>query len=467
MFFQSFFDERLAQYAYLVGCQRTGEAVVIDPPRHSEAIIARAKKEGLNITAAAETHIHADFTSGARQLAEDLGAKLYLPGEGGEDWSYQYTDGLEAVLLNDGDQFSIGNIDFKVMHTPGHTPESVSYVLTDRGGGATEPMGIFTGDFVFVGDIGRPDLLEKAAGIADTAEKGAVQMFDSVQKFKQLPDHLLVWPGHGAGSACGKSLGAVPLTTVGYEKQFNWAMKEENQSAFVEQLLEGQPEAPKYFAMMKKVNKEGPELLKREEIPVVKDTDELNRLIGKDQLVVLDTRPAAEAGKNLVKGSLNIPFNKSFTNWAGWLIGYDQDMVIIADEAKEHEIREALESIHLDRILAFVRPETAVQAVGTDSYETLTVEEFVEAKKDEDAYVLDVRNDSEWDGGHMPDATHHFLGHLWNEELPKDKELLVHCQSGARSAIASSILKARGFDKVAHLAGGFGAYEGKGYDTVK
>lgn len=467
MFFQSFFDERLAQYAYLVGCQRTGEAIVIDPPRHSEAIIARAKKEGLNITAAAETHIHADFTSGARQLAEDLGAKLYLPGEGGEDWSYQYTDGLDAVLLKDGDKFSIGNIDFKVMHTPGHTPESVSYLLTDRGSGASEPMGIFTGDFVFVGDIGRPDLLEKAAGIADTAEKGAVQMFDSVQKFKELPDHMIVWPGHGAGSACGKSLGAVPLTTVGYEKQFNWAMKENDREEFVKQLLDGQPEAPKYFAMMKKVNKEGPELLNGEDIRILEDAQEFNRLRGQEGTLVLDTRPAKDAGQSLVKGSINIPFNKSFTNWAGWLIGYDQELLIIAEEGKEEEIREALESIHLDRITAFVRPETAISASGTDSYDTLTVEEFVEAKKDDNTYVLDVRNDSEWEGGHMSDATHHFLGHLWDEELPRDKELLVHCQSGARSAIASSILKARGFDKVSHMAGGFGAYERKGYDTVK
>lgn len=467
MFFQSFFDERLAQYAYLVGCQRTGEAVIIDPPRHSEEIIARAAKEGLHISAAAETHIHADFTSGARQLAHDLDATLYLSDEGGEDWHYSYLDGVDAVLLKDGDVFSIGNIEFKVMHTPGHTPESLSFILTDRGGGADEPMGIFTGDFVFVGDVGRPDLLEKAAGIADTAAEGARQMFHSVQKFKELPDYLIVWPGHGAGSACGKSLGAVPVTTVGYEKRFNWAMKENDEKAFADRLLDGQPEAPAYFAMMKKVNKEGPALLGGGPIPVIEDPERLSRLAEGDHTLVLDTRPAAEAEKALVKGSINIPFNKSFVNWAGWLIGYGESLLIVAEEGREEEIRHALESIHLDRIRAFVLPQAALAAGETDAYATLSADQFEEAKKDGRAYVLDVRNDSEWAAGRMPEAVHHFLGHLRDEELPEDRRLLVHCQSGARSAIAASILKARGFREVEHLAGGFGKYEQEGHAIVK
>ncbi|SIT75880.1 MBL fold metallo-hydrolase [Edaphobacillus lindanitolerans] len=467
MFFQSFFDEHLAQYAYLVGCQRTGEAIVIDPPRHSEAIISKAQKEGLKITAAAETHIHADFTSGARQLAHDLGATLYLSDEGGDDWRYTYTDAVDAVLLKDGDTFSIGNIEFAVLHTPGHTPESISYILTDKGGGANEPMGIFTGDFVFVGDVGRPDLLEKAAGIADTAEQGARQMFRSVKSFKALPDHLIVWPGHGAGSACGKSLGAVPLSTVGYEKQMNWAMKEDDEEAFVRRLLDGQPEAPSYFAMMKKVNKEGPELLGGGPVPLLESPERFNELRADEQTVVLDTRPAQIAEKALVKGSINIPFNKSFTNWAGWLIRYDEPLVLIAEEGKEDSVRKALESIHLDHIKAFVRPETALSGSETDTYVALSPDDFVREGKEDGVYVLDVRNDSEWASGRMPGAAHHFLGHLRTEQLPVDRRLLVHCQSGARSAIAASILKARGFSDVEHLAGGFNAYERAGHAIVK
>ena len=261
MLFRSFFDEKLAQYTYLVGCQRTGEALVIDPARHVDDVVEAAKKEGLHITAATETHIHADFVSGSRQLAEQYGVKLYLSDEGDENWKYGYTDGLNVEFVKDGSKFSIGNIDFEVMHTPGHTPESISFVLTDRGGGASKPMGIFTGDFVFVGDVGRPDLLEKAAGAAGTADSGARDMYHSVQRFKELPDYLMVWPAHGAGSACGKSLGAVPSSTVGYEKQFNWAMQINDEQAFVDELLKDQPEAPVYFAEMKKVNKIGPAVL--------------------------------------------------------------------------------------------------------------------------------------------------------------------------------------------------------------
>lgn len=252
MFFRSYFDEKLAQYSYMVACQKTGEAIVIDPARDITPYIETAQKEGFRLTAATETHIHADFVSGARQLAHDYGVTLYLSDEGDENWKYQYLDNLSAQLVKDGDVFMVGNVEFKVMHTPGHTPESISFVLTDRGGGSTEPMGIFTGDFVFVGDVGRPDLLEKAAGVKGTAASGAAQMYESLQKFRQLPDYLVVWPGHGAGSACGKSLGAVPLSTVGYEKANNWALQEMDKEQFEKELLKDQPEPPKYFAVMKK-----------------------------------------------------------------------------------------------------------------------------------------------------------------------------------------------------------------------
>lgn len=213
MLFRSFFDEQLAHMSYLVGCQRTGEAIVIDPGRNVDQYIDTAKKEGMRIVAAAETHIHADFVSGAKELAKRCGAKLYLSDEGDENWKYQYLDEVHYELVREGSVFTVGNVEFKVLHTPGHTPEHVSFILTDRGGGATEPMGIFTGDFVFVGDVGRPDLLEKAAGMVGTTDIGARQMFQSLKKFKMLPDYLQVWPAHGAGSACGKALGAVPVST--------------------------------------------------------------------------------------------------------------------------------------------------------------------------------------------------------------------------------------------------------------
>jgi len=234
-----FYDEKLAHASYLAGCQETGEAIVIDPGRDLEPYFQAAKAEGVRIVAATETHIHADFVSGLRELGEAHQVKLYLSDEGDEDWKYQYADGLNHQLVKDKDRFAVGSLVFEVMHTPGHTPESISFLLTDRGGNADRPMGIFTGDFVFVGDVGRPDLLEKAAGYQGAAEAGARAMFRSLQKFKQLPDYLQVWPAHGAGSACGKALGAVPSSTVGYEKLFNWALAHANEEEFVRALLDG------------------------------------------------------------------------------------------------------------------------------------------------------------------------------------------------------------------------------------
>lgn len=455
MYLRSFFDEKLAQYSYLIGCQRTGEAIVVDPPRDSSNVIQAAKKEGLNITAATETHIHADFVSGTRQLAHDLGVKLYLSDEGDADWKYQFTDGLQVEMLKDGSTFSIGNIDFDVLHTPGHTPESISFVLTDRGGGASTPMGIFTGDFVFVGDVGRPDLLEKAAGIAETADQGARAMFKSIQRFKQLPDYMMVWPGHGAGSACGKSLGAVPSTTVGYEKQFNWAMKEENEEAFVKELLKDQPEAPAYFAEMKKVNKLGPSILIDKEIPTITTKTEFTNELQNDKTFVLDTRPATVVENTLVPGAINIPFNKAFTNWAGWLIQYDEQIVIIAEEDIREDVLDSLKSIHLDHVKAFVNPNLLNQ-MDLTSYETITVEEF--KKQMPEGYVMDVRNDSEWKDGHLEKAHHHFLGKLRDVDLATNTPVLMHCQGGARSAIGASVLKSLGFTNVKHMAGGYAAY---------
>ncbi|MHA6260601.1 MBL fold metallo-hydrolase [Sporosarcina sp. CAU 1771] len=456
MFFKSFTDPNLAQNAYLVGCQRTGEAILIDPPREFDHILAVAKEEGLRVTAAADTHIHADYISGARQLAVEHGAKLYLSDEGDENWKYTYTDGIDVELVKEGSKFSIGNIDFDVWYTPGHTPESISFILTDRGGGASGPMGMFTGDFVFVGDVGRPDLLEEAAGIVGTADSGARDMFKSLERFKELPDHLVVWPGHGAGSACGKSLGSVPISTVGYEKHFNWALQFDDEEAFVKELLLDQPEAPVYFAEMKKLNKIGPAVLQGEAVDVITDTASFEKVMGEANTLVIDTRPATVVENNLVEGSINIPYAKSFTNWAGWLAKYDEQLLVISAEANYENVVKALQSIGLDNIKALVNP-SALEGLTLQSYETLPVNEFIEEIKEPNTFVVDVRNDGEWKDGHLEEANHLFLGKLRSLDIPKEKKLLIHCQSGVRSAIAITVLKARGFDDVAQLAGGYNA----------
>lgn len=221
MYMERIYDRGLAAASYLVGCAATGEALVVDPLRDIEPYLQIAGREGFRVTHATETHIHADFVSGAKELARHTDAKLYLSSEGGPDWQYQFASDLDAILLKDGDAFRVGNIRIEAIHTPGHTPEHLTLLVTDTAG-ADEAMGAFTGDFLFVGDVGRPDLLERAADVKGTMEDGARRLFHSLRRFRTLPDHLQIWPGHGAGSACGKRLGAVPQSTLGYEKLFNW-----------------------------------------------------------------------------------------------------------------------------------------------------------------------------------------------------------------------------------------------------
>ncbi|CAA9340091.1 MAG: MBL-fold metallo-hydrolase superfamily, partial [uncultured Gemmatimonadaceae bacterium] len=260
MFFQRFYDTSLAQASYLIGCQQTGEALVVDPTRDARLYLDAAARERLRVTHVTETHIHADFVSGARELAHQAGAQLLLSDEGGAEWRYGYAGEAGAQLLRDGDRVAVGNVVVEALHTPGHTPEHLSFLVTDAPAHAG-PWGILTGDFVFVGDVGRPDLLEKAAGQAGTMEAGARTLFRSLERFRALPDHLQLWPGHGAGSACGKALGAVPSSTVGYERRANWGVATLDEEEFVRLVLAGQPEPPRYFAEMKRVNRAGPRLL--------------------------------------------------------------------------------------------------------------------------------------------------------------------------------------------------------------
>lgn len=459
MFFRSFFDESLAQMSYLVGCQQTGEAIVIDPARSIKTYVETARKEGLKIIAVAETHIHADFVSGSREIAQHCDATLYVSAEGGEQWQYNQLKDIDYALLKDGSTFMIGQIEFTVMHTAGHTPESISFVLTDKGGGSSQPMGIFTGDFVFVGDIGRPDLLEKAVGVVGSAELGAIQMFQSLQKFKQLPDYLQVWPGHGAGSACGKALGAVPMSTVGYENLNNWALREEDQEKFIKTLLTGQSIPPNYFAMMKKLNKMGPPLVSREETTKIHTVEQLKN--HDTNAVLVDTRKAAEFAKGHLEGTINIPFNQSFTNWAGELIGYDLEIILIAEECKLNAIKESLSSIGLDRIAGFIEPSDVLANDGQlESYGEVDIKQLQEYLLNEQYHLIDVRNESEWAEGRIEGAEHMPLNLLTKQldDLPKGKTYLVHCKSGARSAIASSLLQAHGYKDVMIVKGGYLAW---------
>lgn len=461
MLLKYFYDQKLAHASYLVGCQKTKEAVIVDPGRDVEQYLEMAQLEGLKLTAVAETHIHADYVSGARELADRVGAKLYLSDEGPAEWKYQYASNYDSQLVKEGDVFQIGNIKFEVLHTPGHTPESISFLLTDQGGGADEPMGIFTGDFVFVGSIGRPDLLEEAAGIQGSAEAGAHQLYHSAERFKQLPDYLQVWPAHGAGSACGKGLGAIPSSTVGYEKRFNPALQFEDESSFVQYILADQPEAPKYFAVMKRVNKEGPQVLGETKLPDFLDTEQLSAIV--NDSLLLDLSPSAEFAEAHVPGTINIPLSM-LAAWAGWLVDYERTVYLIAIESQLSEAMRVLHKIGIDQVQG-VFEKTKVRAAGlaSESYKSESPRELSPRIESGDVRLIDVRSDSEWNASHIPQAEHHFLGHLLDQLSDIDTSLpvVVQCQSSARSAIAASIFQNAGFD-VINLAGGFQVWKEAG-----
>ncbi|MCC6167291.1 MAG: MBL fold metallo-hydrolase [Caldilineaceae bacterium] len=487
MLLKYLYNSDLAQAAYLVGCQAHGVALVVDPGRDVRPYLAEAAAQGLRIVAVTETHIHADYVSGARELAAATGATLYLSDEGGAGWQYQYLAETPHRLLKDGDSFFAGNIRFDVLHTPGHTPEHIALLLTDTAArdaqGAARPMGVFTGDFVFVGDVGRPDLLERAAGVKDSAAGGARQMFRSLDKFRALPDYLQVWPGHGAGSACGKALGAIPSSTAGYEKLFNWALAITDEAAFVAALLAGQPEPPTYFAQMKRVNKEGPVLLA--DLPAWPrlTLDGLEAALAA-KLPVVDLRPAGAFAAGHIPGTINIPFDGSFVTWAGWLLPYDRPHYLIAADADPteqeldrtcgvDEVRRALRSIGLDQTGGVGSPALLRQWVAAgrslQSIAAVAPETLAQRVQADEVTAVDVRAANEWEAGHLPGARHCMLGHLPAQAatLPQDRPIVVHCQVGARAAIAAGILQAQGFDQVETLTGGIEAWAAAGLPVVQ
>jgi hydroxyacylglutathione hydrolase len=457
MLLKYFYDKSLAHASYLVGCQKSGEAIVIDPGRDVAPYLEAAKAEGLRIVASAETHIHADFVSGSRELADRVGAKLYLSNAGPNDWKYEFADQYDSMLVHDGDKFFVGNVKLEVLHTPGHTPESISFALTDVGGGANVPMGIFTGDFVFVGSIGRPDLLETAAGVIGSAEVGARQLYHSMRRFRELPDHLQVWPAHGAGSACGKGLGAIPSSTVGYEKLFNPALQFDDEQAFVNYILTDQPETPFYFAVMKRVNKVGPKLTSDLEPVNALNPTELAATATKS--LVIDTSAVAEFARSHVPGTINVPAS-NLVQWAGFFADYDQPVYLIADEGSLPALLRSLRSIGIDNVGGFFDSST-VRAGGlrTQFYRSVTPVELRPSIENGEVRLVDVRASTEFHAGHIAGAEHHFLGTLLRNlpTLKKDKPVVAQCLAGGRSAIAASLLQRAGFD-VINMDGGYRAW---------
>jgi len=472
MFLRRFFEPTLAQTSYLIGCAEAGEAIVIDPNRDVQPYLAAAKSEGARITHVTETHIHADFVSGTRELAARAGAMMLLSDEGDAEWKYAFADEAGVRRLRNGDHVDIGRVRLEVLHTPGHTPEHLSFLVTDRAT-AEEPIGAATGDFLFVGDVGRPDLLERAAHIAGTMESSARALYGSLQAFSSRPDWLQIWPGHGAGSACGKGISAIPQSTLGYEKRFNWAFRVGSEAAFVRAVLSGQPDPPTYFARMKQMNKNGPVVLGRWATPPRVRAKDLQSLIA-DGEPVIDTRSADEFAVGHVPGTVNIPLNGSFTNWAGWLLPYDRDLtLVVASPTTLETVVRYLALIGLDRIRGFVGVEAIDAWTATGSplgtIARVGVEDLAESLKNRGVTLVDVRNDGEWSGvGHIDGAIHVPLGHLVDRlgEIPRDRPVVVQCQSGSRSAIGASLLRSRGYPTVINFSPGISGWIKEGRAVV-
>ena len=455
MILKRFYHEGLAQAGYLIGCPGAGEAIVIDANRHIEPIILAAEEEGMKIVAVTETHIHADYISGSRELARRTGAKLYLSSLGGPDWTYGFAEEEGAELVKEGSVIRAGGIRLEVMSTPGHTPEHISFVLYDDASGPA-PAAVFTGDHVFVGDVGRPDLLERAANFEGTMEAGARVLHGTLKKFLELPDHVMIWPAHGAGSACGKSLGGVPVSTIGYEKTVNWGLRVEAEQDFVNEVLAGQPEPPLYFKEMKRINRDGPPMMNGWPSPV-----QLSPAALEGAEFVLDIRPSGQAMAQPLASAVNVPLGRSFTTWAGWHAPYDKPILLVAEtQASADEAARELSLIGLDDVAGWV-PVSALRRAGLldQPIEALTWEEAMDLHQSGECVLLDVRGESERTLGMAEGALGIHGGHLSRlaHELPRDKTLLVYCAGGNRSPIAVSALRRMGF-QAANIPAGFAGH---------
>jgi hydroxyacylglutathione hydrolase len=458
MILRHFLEDSLAQSAYLVGCPATGEALVVDPTIDIQQYIDAAAAEGLRITGVAETHIHADYVSGTRALAVATGATPYLSGEGGPDWQYAWANEPGVRVLRHGDTFRIGCARIQAVHTPGHTPEHLMFVLTDTAV-TDRPLGAFTGDFLFVGDVGRPDLLETAAGQMGTMETSARRLFGSLQRtLADLPEHLLIWPGHGRGSACGKSLGGVPASSLGYERIVNWGLRETDEDAFVSSVLADQPDPPMYFAEMKRVNKIGEPAWMAVPAPRPLNGAQLADAVAAGTLIV-DTRPgAARAG--LLPGALAVPPGRLFSTWAGSVVPSATRFIVIAEDESRAEVAR--------RSLALIGRREAVgwaSAIDVASYESRggVVDRLRTMTNPAPQHaIVDVRTGAEWRLGHLSGARHLPLARLPERVatagLDRSAPVLVYCQAGARAAVAATAMRRLGFGDVSVLEGGLDGY---------
>ena len=448
----------MAHASWLIGCQSTKEALLIDPARDICRYVQTAHDAGLKITAVAETHIHADFLSGAAEFANATHATCYLSACGDSDWQYKWPANSNAnvCFLHNDDTFNIGSVNLTVMHTPGHTPEHICFVVHDTD--TADPVGIATGDFVFVGDLGRPDLLETAAGIEGTMERSAEQLHQSCKRFLEMDDYLQVWPAHGAGSACGKALGAIPQSTIGYEKRTSPPLQLVGDStSFVEFMLDSQPEPPLYFARMKRMNRDGIPILGG--LPTPRRIDDPIELASfASTKTVIDTRPWRAVRAGHLPRSIWSPADENFHRFAGSFVDDNEEIVfIVSEDQLDRAIRNAIR-IGLDNIVAWATPSVIKEVRNLEAMPEISAGELAARS---DTHVLDVRRSSEYSRGAIDGAINCAHTRLLDRltEIDKSKKWVVNCHGGSRSAASCMALRREGFD-VTNLVGGYSGWEG-------
>ena len=441
MHLKRFFVEGLAHASYLFGAD--GEAAVVDPKRDIDDYLAEAKREGLKIVAIFNSHPHADFASGFRELAQRTGAKVYI--------SHLAPVKYEHVPAKDGDRVKVGSLEVELLGTPGHSPDSLSFLVREKG----KPVAVFTGDLLFVNDVGRPDLRDADEDPSALAGK----LYDSLhEKILTLPDDVKIYPAHGAGSLCGRAISDAPFSLVGQERKVNWAMQIKDRNEFVRQMTANLPDRPAYFSYDVGINLKGAAPLDTLKPPKEMTEAQLKEAAQKGA-VVLDARPAKDFGAGHFPGSINIGVGSpSFSTWTGFMVPGEKPIALVvesSDDVKKAQLE--LARIGFDNLVGYTKASALTQ---TQKLPQISVEELKASLKNDGPFVLDVRTPAEWKNNHIEGAKHVPLSSFAKQppDLPNDRPVAVICGSGYRSSIATSMLQARGHNNVENVAGGMTAF---------
>lgn len=449
MYFEQFYLGCLAHASYMLASE--GEAVVVDPQRDVDLYVKAAAEHGVAIRHIFETHLHADFVSGHKELAARTGAKIYMGAQAGATFAH--------VPVSDGFELKFGKGSMQVLETPGHTPESICLVVID-GEKSDSPWAVLTGDTLFIGDVGRPDLSPR-----HTPAELAGMLYDSLhEKLLTLPDHVVVYPAHGAGSLCGKNMRAERSSTIGTERFTNYALQIRSREEFIAQLTSHLPARPEYFAKDAEINRTGAAALS--ELPPLRAiaASELQKMLNEGE-IALDVRPGDEFAAGHVPGSVNIALAGQFASWAGTVLGLSSHPVLIgATDGQVEEARTRLARVGIEVLDGYLAGGVAAwkqAGMPVAAVAQIAVDELEARLRSGKVQVLDVRREPEWDAAHIEEATWWPLDHfrVSAPEIDHDVPLAVHCKSGYRSMIASSLLQRAGFRHVINVVGGFDSWQ--------